>query len=239
MKDLGELHHFLGMRVQHNGASLLLSQRQYMLEILECASMAECKAYSTPVDTNPKLSDSCPPVQDALDFQSLVSALQWLTFTRPDIVYDVQQVCLHMHDPREPHLNDLKCILSYIHDTLDLGLILCPSSGGNLTVHIDANWAGFPDTRQYTSGYAVFLKGNLISRSSKRQNTVSRSSVEAEYRAVANRVAEVSWLCQLLAKLHAPLRRASLIYCDNPVLSTCPLTRFSVSTPSTLILILT
>ena len=66
--------------------------------------MADCKLCSTPVDTNPKLAADGPPVQDASDFRSLASALQYLTFTRPDIAYAVQQVCLHMHDPREPHL---------------------------------------------------------------------------------------------------------------------------------------
>jgi hypothetical protein len=56
MKDLGELHHFLGMHVQHCGDGLLLSQEQYMLEILDRAGMAECKLCSTPVDTNSKMS---------------------------------------------------------------------------------------------------------------------------------------------------------------------------------------
>ena len=90
MKDLGELHHFLGMHVQHCSDGLLLSQRQYMLEILDCAGMAECKPCSTPVDTNPKVAVADgPPVSDPIDFQSLAGALQYLTFTRPDISYTV------------------------------------------------------------------------------------------------------------------------------------------------------
>jgi hypothetical protein len=54
------------------------------------------------------------PIQDPSDFYSLAGALQYLTFTRPGIAYAIQQVCLHMHDPREPHLAALKCILRYI-----------------------------------------------------------------------------------------------------------------------------
>lgn len=81
----------------------------------------------------------------------------------------------------------------------------------NLTVYTDVDWAGCPDTQRSTSGYVVFLGGNLVSWSSKRQNTVSRSSAEAEYCAVTNGVAEISWLRQLLAELHTPLRRALLI----------------------------
>ena len=70
-------------------------------------------------------------------------------------------------------------------------------------------------TRKSISGYAMFLGDNLVSWSSKRQHTVSRSSAEAEYHVVANVVAEASWLRQLLQELHALLRRAVLVYCDN------------------------
>ena len=89
------------------------------------------------------------------------------TFTRPDIAYAVQQVCLHMHDPRAPHLVALKRILRYIRGTLDLGLLLRPSSSTDLVVYTDADWAGCSDTRTSTSGYFVFLGDNLISWSSK------------------------------------------------------------------------
>jgi hypothetical protein len=63
------------------------------------------KPYSTPVDTQAKLSEATgDPVVDPTGYRCLAGALQYLTFTRPDISYAVQQVCLHMHDPREPHL---------------------------------------------------------------------------------------------------------------------------------------
>ena len=120
-----------------------------------------------------------------------------------------------MHDPREPHLAALKRILRYIRGTLHLGLLLRPSRQTDLVVYSDVDWAGCPNTRKSTSNYVVFLGDNLISWSSKRQTAVSRSSAEAEYRAVANAVAEVSWLRQLLVELHVPLRRTTLIYCDN------------------------
>lgn len=113
------------MHVQHT--ELYLSQRQYMLDILDRAGMRDCKPCTTPVDINPKLSTDGDPVSDATDFRSLAGALQYLTFTRPDISYAVQQICLHMHDPREPHLAALKRILRYIRGTLDLGLLVRPS----------------------------------------------------------------------------------------------------------------
>jgi len=179
--------------------------------------MTGCKPCSTPVDTQGKLLETeGSPVADPTVYRSLAGALQYLTFTRPDITYAVQQVCLHMHDPREPHLTALKRLLRYLRGIVDYGLLLhhlSPST--ELVVYTDADWAGCPDTRHSTSGYVVFLGGNLVSWSFKRQPVVSRSSVEAEYRVVANGVAEASWLRQLLAELHSPLSRSTLVYCDN------------------------
>nr|GEZ87010.1 ribonuclease H-like domain-containing protein [Tanacetum cinerariifolium] len=106
----------------------------------------------------------------------------------------LQHVCLYMHDPREPHLATLKRILWYVRGTLDYGLKLFSSSTTDLVAYSDADWAGCPTTRRSTSGYCVFLGNNLLSWSSKRQLTLSRSSAEAEYRGVANAAAETCWL---------------------------------------------
>ncbi|GJT36124.1 ribonuclease H-like domain-containing protein [Tanacetum coccineum] len=84
-----------------------------------------------------------------------------------------------------------------------------------LIAYSDADWVGCPATRWSTSGYCVFLGDNLLTWSSKRQDTLSRFSVEAEYRGVTNAVAEKSWICNLLRELHTPLFTATLVYCDN------------------------
>ncbi|XP_071688363.1 uncharacterized mitochondrial protein AtMg00810-like [Rutidosis leptorrhynchoides] len=130
-----------------------------------------------------------------------------------------------MHDPREQHLHALKQILRYIQGTTDLGLQLYASSPTTLVAYSDAYWAGCPTTRRSTSGYCVFLGSNLLSWSSKRQLTPSRSSGKAEYRGVANAVAETCWIRNLLRELHCPLTSATLVYCDNVIsvyLSTNP-----------------
>ena len=124
-----------------------------------------------------------------------------MAFTRPDISDAVQQICLHMHDPRANHLLLVKRVLRYIRGTTDYGLTLFRRSSSKLTAYSDADWAGCPGTRLSTSGYCVFVGANLVSWSAKRQHTVSRSSAEAEYRAVANVVAETCWLRQLLQEL--------------------------------------
>ena len=84
-----------------------------------------------------------------------------------------------------------------------------------MIAYTDADWGGCPDTRRSTSGYCVFLGDNLLSWSSKRQPTLSRSSAEAEYRGVANVVSESCWLQNLLLELHLPNHKATLVYCDN------------------------
>ncbi|GKD54287.1 ribonuclease H-like domain-containing protein [Tanacetum coccineum] len=118
-------------------------------------------------------------------------SLQYLTFKRPDISYAVQQVCLYMHDPREPHFSALKRILRYVRGTLDHGLQLFSSSTTSLVAYSDAGlgWLSYYSAIDF--------------------------SAEAEYRGVANAVAETCWLRNLLRELHTPLSSATLVYCDN------------------------
>jgi hypothetical protein len=120
-----------------------------------------------------------------------------------------------MHDPREPHLTAIKRILRYLQGTPDYGLLLRRWSSSDLVVYTDADWTGCPDIPRSTSGYAVFLGDNLVSWSAKRQTVVSRSSAEVEYCAIANDMAEATWLHQLLHELQTSPSWCTLVYCDN------------------------
>jgi hypothetical protein len=125
MKDLEPVHHFLGVSVQHQADKLFLTQRQFALDILERADMVDCKPVSTSVDTQAKVSTKSEPlVANPTHFRSLAGALQYLTFTRPDLAYTGQQIFLHMHHPQEPHLTSMKRTLRYLWGTLDYGLLL-------------------------------------------------------------------------------------------------------------------
>lgn len=84
----------------------------------------------------------------------------------------------------------VKRILHYIQGSLSHGLQLHATPSTELIAYSDPDWAGCPDTHCSTSEYCVFLGDNLISWSSKQQPIVSHSSAEAEYRTVANAVAE-------------------------------------------------
>ena len=202
MTDLGRISSFLGVSVKLNDKGIFLNQSQYADDIIKRAGMADCKPYTTPVDLKSKLGDDDgKPVANAMDYRSLAGALQYLTFTRPDITYAVQQLCLFMHDPREPHLVALHRVIRYLQGTKHMGLQLLKQQSMKLTAYTDADWAGCPSTRKSTSGFCLYLGDNLISWSAKRQPTVSRSSAEAEYKGVANVVAESCWLCNLLLEM--------------------------------------
>ncbi|GJY20515.1 ribonuclease H-like domain-containing protein [Tanacetum coccineum] len=214
MTNLGALNYFLEIFVARDSTGMFLSQKKYALELLDRAHMANCNPTRTSVDTESKLGSDGDPISDPTLYRSLAGGLQHLTFTHPDISYAVQQVYLHMHDPREPHLAALKRVLRYVHGTLAFGLQLYASITGSLVAYTDADWASCLTTRRSTSGYCVFLGDNLLLWSAKRQHTLSRSSAEAEYRGVANVVAETAWLRNLFRELHTPLLSVTLVYYD-------------------------
>ncbi|GKC91482.1 ribonuclease H-like domain-containing protein [Tanacetum coccineum] len=113
--------------------------------------MRNCHSCMTPIDTESNLRDNGTLVSDPTFYRILDGALKYLTFTRPDLSYAVQQVCLYMHDPREPHFAALKRILRYVRDTLAYGLQLYSSSASSLVAYSDADWAGCATTRHSTS----------------------------------------------------------------------------------------
>ncbi|XP_062202094.1 uncharacterized mitochondrial protein AtMg00810-like [Phragmites australis] len=136
--------------------------------------MANCKAMSMPVNTKPKVSsEHGTKLPDATSYSSLAGAFQYLTMTRRDISYAVQQVCLHMHDPRDCHMAMVKHILRYIRDTTHLGLYLRALLTTTITMYSDVDWAGCLDMHRSSSGYCIFLGDSLVSWSSKQQPMVS------------------------------------------------------------------
>jgi hypothetical protein len=102
VKDMGPLRYFLGISVTRNKDGFFLSQSQYADDLLERAGMSNCKAADTPADTKPKLSSTDgKPLPDGSFYRNMAGALQYLTITRPDLAYALQQCCLHMHAPRD------------------------------------------------------------------------------------------------------------------------------------------
>nr|GEX83880.1 ribonuclease H-like domain-containing protein [Tanacetum cinerariifolium] len=109
---------------------------------------------------------------------------------------------------------------SNCHETHQIMPKLFSYTTDSLIAYSNADWAGCPTTRRSTLGYCVFLGNNLLSWSSKRQPTLSYSSAKAEYRGVANAVAETCWIRNLLRELRTPLSSATIVYCDNDLVAT-------------------
>ncbi|KAL7612605.1 hypothetical protein Lser_V15G07735 [Lactuca serriola] len=151
--------------------------------------MVNCKVVTTPMMVNNKLSsDDGKPLneEDTFKYRSMVGGLQYLTLTRPDISFSINKVCQFLARPTDIHLEAVKRILRYIKGTITTGLRIRKSSSTLLSVFTNVDWAGCLNSRRSTRGFAVFLGPNLVSWSLRKQPTVSRSSTEAEYKALAN-----------------------------------------------------
>lgn len=218
LKDLGNLHYFLGLHVnrQPNG-KLLLNQTKYISDLLAKVNMTEAKHLATPMAAGTKLTlEGSDFFHDPQLYRSTVGALQYTCITRLDLAYSVNKVCQFMHQPLLSHWIAVKRILRYLNGTKHMGLLFSPCHNPRLLALCDADWASDPIDRRSTSGFCVFLGSNLISWMSKKQQVVSRSSTEAEYRALALVVAELSWLKSLFHELLFPLsKEPPQIFCDN------------------------
>ncbi|KAI5332873.1 hypothetical protein L3X38_023002 [Prunus dulcis] len=213
VKDLGPVHYFLGLEVHRSSQGLALSQTKYAYDLLQRTDFLGAKPCSTPLGSS-KLDLDSPALSDPTFYRSTVGALQYLTWTRPDLAFAVNQVCQHMHNPRESHLAAVKRILRYLKGTLHLGLWF-KKGQPLLQAFSNADWAGCPVDRRSTSGLCVFLGPNLLSWSAKKQTTVARSSTEAEYRSVALAAAELVYLAKLFKDIGFFLGTPPLLWVDN------------------------
>lgn len=218
MKDLGQLEYFMGIAVKLDTSGVLLSQKRYALDLLKRANMDKRKPISTPMAAGEKLSrDQGMALQDKDQFQyrSIVGGLQYLTVTRPDLSFAMNRVCQYIQAPTDVHRAAAKRILQFVKGTLDQGLKIHRSAGATINAFSDADWAGCPDDQRSTSGFAVFLDSNLVSWSSCKQPIVSRSSIEAEYKAITNVTAKIIWIHSLLKELGVCQYQTPLLWCDN------------------------
>lgn len=216
IKNLGSLKYFLGMEVARSKEGIVISQRKYVLDLLKETGMSGCKPVDTPIDPNKKLGDGEQGESvDIGQYQRLVGKLIFLSHTRPDIAFAVSLVSQFMHAPHKEHLEAAYQILRYLKNSPGKGLLFKRSRQRIVEAYTDADWAGSVTDRKSTTGYCTYVWGNLVTWRSKKQNVVARSSVEAEYRAMANGVCEILGIQRILEELKQPVESPMKLYCDN------------------------
>jgi hypothetical protein len=215
LKDLVPLKYFLGLQIDYKPSGFFVHQSKYAMDVLSWQNMSTCKPYSSPFVSSSKLSSDLDDfLLDPTPYHSLVGALQYLTFTCPDLSFAVNSLCQHMQSPTSAHLVAAKRVLHYVRGTISHGLLFQPGPM-HLTVFTDADWADNPVDRRSNTGFLVFLGNNLITWASKKQPTVSHSSTKAKYRSLAVGAAEVAWIRMLLRDLHVFLSHCPTVWCDN------------------------
>jgi len=186
------------------------------MELLKEFDCLHASGVVTPLDCNVKLqADMGELYSEPTKYRKLVGKLNFLTHTRPDIAFSVQHLSQFMQAPRIPHFQAALHVLRYLKNEPTLGILLHTDPSLSLLAYCDADWASCPHTCRSVSGYVVFLGSTLISWKSKKQQTISLSSAEAEYRSMRRLVAELAWLSRLLGDLTVDTVTPIPLKCDN------------------------
>ncbi|XP_025982825.1 uncharacterized protein LOC114398568 [Glycine soja] len=157
------------------------------------------------------------PYSNSERYRRLIGKLNYLTITRLDISFAVQFM-------QAPHVDDWKFvirILEFIKKALGQGFLYEDKGNTQIFGYCDGDWAGCPIGRKSTTGYCVFIRGNIISWKSKKQDIVAQSNAFAEYRAMAITTCELVWIKQLLQELQFCEVKQMKLYCDNDSSSHC------------------
>ena len=216
IKDLGKLKYFLGIEMAQSKQVIFISQQKYVIDLLKETGMMASKTIATPIEQNHRLSEALEEKKvDRKMYQRLVGILIYLAHIRPDIAYSMSVISKFMHDPRETHLQVAYRVLHYFKAHPRKGILFKKTSYIALAIYTDADLVGSPLDRRSTTGYCTFLRGNLVSWRSKKQNVVARSSAEAKFRAMTAGVCELLWVKIILEDLKVQWSKPMKLYCDN------------------------
>lgn len=216
LRDLGVPKFFLGIEVARSSEGISINQRKYVLDLLEATGFSDCKPSSIPMEPNQKLSkEEGVVLEDRRQYRKLIGKLQYLTITRPDITFAVSKLSQFASEPRDTHLKALHKVLRYLKGSIGQGLLYGTDNNFDLRAFSDSDWGACTDDRRSVTGYAMFLGNSLVSWRSKKQDTVSLSSAEAEFRAMCVASKEILWLTQVLKFLRVPFKLPAYLYGDN------------------------
>ncbi|KAJ9536639.1 hypothetical protein OSB04_un000188 [Centaurea solstitialis] len=215
MSMMGELTFFLGLQIKQSEKGIFINQGKYVHEMLKKFDLTSCTPMKTPMA--PPLSldkDSKGKPVDVTLYRGMIGSLLYLTASRPDIMYSTCLCARYQAEPKESHLTAVKRIFRYLKGTPNMGLWYSKDSGFDLTAYSDSDFAGCKIDRKSTTGGCHLLGGKLVSWTSKKQNSVSTSTAEAEYVAAGICCAQVLWLRNQLQDYDIQLSKIP-IYCDN------------------------
>ncbi|XP_049360646.1 secreted RxLR effector protein 161-like [Solanum verrucosum] len=200
--NMGLLHYFLGLQFHQTEEGIFLSQRKYARDLLNKFGMLNCKPVATPMNISEKLQQvNEEELTDAKRFRSLVGGLIYLTHTRPDIEYHVGVISRFMQQPLKVYYGAAKKVLRYIAGTLDFGIWYSKTDNFILCGYTNSDWASSLDDRRSVSANVFTLGSGVVTWSSKKQDTTSLSTSEAEYIAATSAACQAIWLRRVLADL--------------------------------------
>lgn len=217
---MGLLKYFLGIEIVDVQNGLCMSQRKYCIELLHGFGMLGCKPLATPMEFGVVCNADGVNSNDLFlknvnEFHKLVGKLIYLTITRPDISFLVHVLSQFMHKPHKSHLDLAMRVLRYLKGSPGKGILISKCSQYTLTGYVDADRGKCLNSRKSVTGYCIFLGGSLVSWRSKKQNTVSRSTTESEYRALGVVTCEIVWIVKLLNELRFRSVIPVNVFCDN------------------------
>lgn len=190
------MRYLLGIEVARSTTRIVINQHKYALDLIADAGLTASKPSATPIektlhltthnyDVSLKLNNAADPVLSDGDlYRRLVGMLLYLTMTHPDIAYVVQRLSQFMHNPKKSHLTVALPVIRYVKLHPGQGIFFPDDNSVDLTTFCDSDWAACPFTRLSLNNYYVKLGSTNISWKVKKQHTVSKLSVEAEYRSL-------------------------------------------------------
>nr|KYP49861.1 Retrovirus-related Pol polyprotein from transposon TNT 1-94 [Cajanus cajan] len=216
MKDLGQLTYFLGLEVHHRSNGIYLNQHKYIQDLITLVGLEGTTSVDIPMEVNVKYrKDEGDLLADPTIYRGLVGSLIYLMTNRLDISYVVHQVSQFMSSPQHLHFAAIRRIIRYLIGSPTRGLFFPRGSPLQLLAYSDADWARCPDTRRSTTGWCMFLDGAFISWKCKKQDRVSKSFTEAEYRSMSSACSEIVWLHCLLEELGFSQPDSTPLHADN------------------------